>query len=112
MSLPQRIDRRDIRGKPKLRSDAHRRWVRGHYCCVHGCYEMPIDCAHINRASTRGVGMKASDAFCISLCHQHHMESHQGEKTFERKHKLDLMKLAREFYDRSPHKQKLDNPYV
>lgn len=73
---------------------------------------MPIEVAHVNRASTRGVGTKASDAFTVALCRDHHSESHRGEKSFERKHGVDLMSLAREFYQRSPHRTKLDNPYV
>lgn len=73
---------------------------------------MPIECAHIRRASSSGVGTKPSDAFTISLCREHHAESHRGEKTMEAKYGIDLMKLAREFYFASPHKSKLDNPYV
>jgi hypothetical protein len=110
--LPQRIDKRELRGKPKIRSTAHRDWVRGHMCCVPGCHEMPIEVAHVNRASTRGMGEKSSDAQTCSLCRDHHSESHRGEKTFEAKYGLDLMGLAREFYQRSPHRSKLDDPYV
>lgn len=110
--LPQRIDRRELRGKPKVRSQAHRDWVRSHMCCVPGCVEMPIEVAHINRAATRGIGEKSSDAQTVSLCRDHHAESHRGEKTFERAHGLDLMALAREFYRRSPFKGRLDDPYA
>jgi hypothetical protein len=73
---------------------------------------MPIEVAHINRAAHRGVGQKASDGFCVSLCRDHHAESHRGEKTFEANHGLDLMALAQAFYRASPHKGKLDNPYA
>lgn len=72
---------------------------------------MPIEVAHINRASTRGVGTKSSDAQTVSLCRDHHAETHRGERTFERKHGLDLMELARAFYNASPHKAKLDDPW-
>jgi hypothetical protein len=72
----------------------------------------PIEVAHVNRASTRGIGTKASDAFTVSLCRDHHSESHRGEKSFEKKHGIDLMALAKAFYFASPHKSKLDNPYV
>lgn len=111
MALPARIDKRELRGKPRVRSTAHRDWVRGHYCSVPGCAEMPIEVAHINRSAFRGHGEKASDAFTVALCRAHHRESHMGEKTFERKYGLDLMALAREFYRKSPHRQKLDDPY-
>jgi hypothetical protein len=73
---------------------------------------MPIECAHVRRASTAGIGFKSSDAYCLSLCRDHHAESHRGEQTFERKYGLDLMALAREFYLKSPHKSKIDNPYA
>ena len=73
---------------------------------------MPIEVAHINRASNGGMSRKASDAFTVSLCRDHHSESHRGEKTFEKKHGLDLMKLAEEFFRASPHRRKLDDPYA
>jgi hypothetical protein len=111
MTLPARIDQRDLRGKPKLRSPAHRDWVRSHYCSVDGCCEMPIECAHVRRSSNAGTGIKSSDAYCLSLCREHHRESHRGEQTFERKYKIDLMAKAREFYERSPFKSRLDNPW-
>ena len=111
MALPARLAFDTYKPKPRLRSTAHRDWVRGHRCCVPGCQLMPIEVAHVNRASTRGIGQKSSDAQTVSLCREHHAESHRGERTFERKHGVDLMALAREFYRRSPHRQKLDDPY-
>lgn len=113
MSLPALINEREIRGKPKLRSKAHRDWIRGHRCSVTGCMKMPIEVAHVRTAATAGMGMKSSDAFCLSLCSQHHWQSHAlGEHTFQVMYDLDLKALAREFYQRSPHRQKLDSPYV
>lgn len=112
MALPARINMDEVRGKHKLRSPAHRDWVRSHRCCVPGCQLMPIEVAHVNTAATRGIGMKSSDAFTCSLCREHHAESHRGERTFERRHGIDLKALAREFYERSPFKGRLDNPYV
>ena len=108
--LPRRIDMHAIKSKPRLRSTAHRDWVRSHRCCVPGCTAMPIEVAHINRASTRGLGQKSSDAFTISLCKAHHQESHQGEKSFEAKYKLNLMSLAQAFYEHSPFRRRLDDP--
>jgi hypothetical protein len=105
--IPKRIDRRSLLGKPKLRSKAHRDWVRSHQCCVPGCEAMPIEVAHVNSAATRGMGMKASDAFTISLCRAHHQESHHGEKRFEARYGIDLRALAIAFFDRSPHRRKL-----
>lgn len=110
--LPARLAPDTYKPKPRLRSTAHRDWVRSHRCCVPGCQLMPIEVAHINRASTRGMGQKASDAFTISLCRDHHHEAHRGERTFELKHGLRLIALAQEFYRKSPHRNKLDDPYV
>lgn len=109
--LPGRLAPDTYKPKARLRSTAHRDWVRSHHCCVPGCTQMPIEVAHINRASTRGMGQKSSDAQTISLCRDHHSESHRGERTFETKHGLDLMALAQEFYRKSPHRQKLDDPW-
>lgn len=110
MAIPARIDARELRSKPKLRSPAHRKWVREHACCACGRV-MGIECAHVRRAANSGKGMKPSDAYCVSLCREHHSESHRGEQSFERKYRLDLMALAQEFYRRSPHRKKLDDPY-
>jgi hypothetical protein len=72
---------------------------------------MPIECAHVSRASSGGMGMKSSDAMTASLCREHHAESHRlGERTFDLKHGITLSNLAREFYERSPHRAKLDDP--
>lgn len=109
--LPQRLKPDHFKPKARLRSTAHRDWVRGSYCCVPGCQLMPIEVAHINRASTRGISQKSSDAQTVALCREHHAESHRGERTFERKYGLDLMRLAEEFYRKSPHRAKLDDPY-
>jgi hypothetical protein len=73
---------------------------------------MPIEVAHVSRASSGGMGLKSSDAMTASLCREHHAESHRlGEKTFNAKHGIDLMKIAREFFERSPHRNKLDDPW-
>lgn len=110
--LPPRIQRKSGKADQGKRSPAHRKWVGGHQCSVPGCQLMPIECAHVRRANNSGIGFKPSDAFTVSLCRDHHAESHRGERTFERKHGLDLMALAEEFYRTSPHRHKLENPYV
>ena len=112
MTLPPKLAPDHFKPKPRLKSTAHRDWVRKHQCIVPGCQQMPIEVAHINRAAHRGIGQKASDGFTVSLCRDHHAESHRGEKTFESKHELDLMALAKAFYRASPHRHKLDDPYA
>lgn len=55
-----------------------------------------------------GLGMKPDDSWCISLCNAHHIEQHNiGERSFEKKHGIDMKALAQEFARRSPHRGKL-----
>jgi len=55
------------------------------------------------------MGLKPSDAWCVSLCSQHHAEQHRvGELTFETRYSLDLVALARQFARRSPHWRTFD----
>jgi hypothetical protein len=112
MSLPARLKDDHFKPKPRLKSTAHRDWVRGHYCSVPGCQLMPIEVAHVNRASTRGLSTKSSDAFTLALCREHHAESHRGERSFELKHGFKMLAKAEEFYRASPHRHKLDDPYA
>lgn len=111
MALPQRLAPDHFKPKARMRSTAHRDWVRGHRCSVAGCNDMPIEVAHVSRSWSGGMGEKSSDAMTISLCRDHHSESHRGEKTFERKYGFDLLAKAQEFFRASPHRQKLDDPY-
>jgi hypothetical protein len=110
--LPARLKPDHFKPKARLRSTAHRDWVRSHHCSVPGCRLMPIEVAHVNRASTRGVSQKSSDAFTLALCRDHHSESHRGEKSFELKYGFKMLAKAEEFYRASPHRNKLDDPYL
>ena len=83
---------------------AHRAWVRKHRCSVPACDQLPLECAHVRRGTDGGIGLKPSDAWCISLCEEHHAEQHRiGERAFEKRYGVDLIALAREFTRRSPH---------
>lgn len=110
--LPARLKPDHFKPKARRRSYAHCDWVRGHFCSVPGCQLMPIEVAHVRKGAGAGVSQKPSDAMTISLCREHHSEQHRkGEETFERIHGIDMMKLARAFYERSPHRSKLDSPF-
>jgi hypothetical protein len=112
MALPSRLKDDHFKPKARLRSYAHCTWVREHHCSVPGCQLMPIETAHVRRGGAGGTGMKPSDAFTISLCRDHHAEQHRvGELTFEQRHGISMFELANEFYRRSPHRGKLDDPY-
>jgi hypothetical protein len=110
--LPQRLKPDHFKPKERLRSPAHRDWVRGHHCSVPGCQLMPIEVAHVRRGGGGGMGRKSSDAFTLSLCREHHAEQHRiGEQSFEARHGFTMLGKAEEFYLASPHRHKLDDPY-
>lgn len=80
----------------------HRKFVRGHGCCVPGCQAGPIVFAHVRSAANAGTGVKPHDAFGISLCDQHHKAQHQmGQRAFEKEYAIDMMALANAFMRRS-----------
>lgn len=59
------------------------------------------------------MGFKPSDAFTLSLCRNHHAEQHRiGEQTFQQRHAINLLDLAKAFYLASPHRHKLNNPWA
>ena len=106
--LPQRIKRDSGKKDVGKRSPAHRKWVRGHVCCVCGS-STAIEAAHVREGTDGGMGMKPSDRWVISLCRDHHTEQHSlGEGPFEKRHGIDMKKLAAEFFQRSPHRGKLE----
>lgn len=107
-----RIKHKSDKADQGKRSPAHRAWIRGWHCTVPGCMDMPIECAHVRSGSDGGLGMKPGDQFCVSLCRAHHSEQHTiGEKSFEVKYGVDLLKTAEMLYRRSPHRGKLTDPF-
>lgn len=81
----------------------HRRFVRSHHCVVPGCQALEIQCCHIRSSANAGTGLKPHDAFSFPGCATHHMEQHQcGQESFEDRHGLDLLAIARELVRRSP----------
>ena len=108
--FPKRLERERTRQPPDRECAAHRAWVRRHHCCVPGCFDRPIDCAHVRRDTDGGTGLKPSDRWIISLCRAHHIEQHQvGEAAFERQYGIDLRELAIAFARRSPHRRRLED---
>lgn len=104
--LPKRLRQNSRRQEEGRRCAAHRQWVRGHGCSVPGCDGRPIECAHVREGTDGGMGMKPSDRWAISLCRNHHAEQHRiGERVFEGRYGLDLIRIAEVFARRSPHLQ-------
>lgn len=87
---------------------AHRAWIRRHHCCVPGCMQTPIECAHVRTGTDCGLSLKPSDRWAVSLCRDHHRDQHRtGEAAFQKRYGIDLYELALEFARRSPHRQHL-----
>lgn len=106
MTLPPRHKIESAREK-RWRCPAHLAWVREFACSVRGCQQMPIEAAHVRCGTDGGTGMKPSDNWAISLCSDHHSQQHRiGEPEFERRHRIDMKALAREFFEKSPHRRK------
>lgn len=100
--LPRRIPK-PKKQSGRWRSQAHCNFVREHECCVPGCGNLPIEVAHTRRGSDGGIGRKPSDWNVLSLCRDHHSEQHRiGEDSFEKRHGIDMRKLADAFALASP----------
>ncbi len=83
------------RTKPKRDSNrvfpAHRRFVKGHHCCIPGCRLTPIEFAHLRTAANSGTALKPPDWFGIPLCQWHHARAHAiGHDTMARENGVDL----------------------
>lgn len=103
--LPKRI-KKESRRASRWRSPSHCNFVRSHECCVPGCDRRPIEVAHVRIGSGAGISQKPDDFLTISLCggpDGHHSEQHRiGEKSFEKRHGIDMGALADEFARASP----------
>ena len=103
MRLPNRVQK-ERKVDSERECPGHRAWVRRHHCCVPGCLNIPIECAHVRTGTDGGVGLKPSDRWTVSLYSAHHAEQHRiGERQFEVRYGLDLGELAAAFAQRSPH---------
>lgn len=105
MALPPKRQkvRSGIARAPQREWPRHRKFVRGHACCVPGCQDGPIEFAHVRTGTDGGTALKPSDTHGISLCVEHHREQHQiGEPAFERRYRIDMKALAAEFARKSP----------
>ena len=105
MRLPDRLKRPKLRVRTSVQKvwPRHRRWVKGHGCCVPGCTTPRVDFAHLRSAANAGIGQMPHDIFGVSLCRAHHDEQHRiGVAAFSRKYGIDLWGLAAEFARRSP----------
>ena len=108
-ALPSRIVK--PRREQRIRCPGHLKWLRGFECVVPGCHKRPIEAAHVRNGSIAGMGLKPDDTEAVSMCRDHHAESHRiGHTSFEAKYKLNLKDLAGEFSRQSPHRAKWSKP--
>lgn len=98
------------RNPDRIRSPAHRAWVRGHICCASSSTttgdrircDGPIECAHVRIGTDGGTGIKPSDIWTVPLCKAHHAEQHAiGEPAFERKYQINLKRIAEDLARKS-----------
>jgi hypothetical protein len=105
--LHNRLHQNSKRQNAGKRFPSHTKWVRGHPCSVPDCMGVPIEAAHVRCGTGGGISVKPHDKWVISLCRDHHSEQHRlGEPSFERRHGIDMKKMAEEFAAKSPHRFK------
>lgn len=94
--------------QPPVYYEPHLQWLRTLMCCVRGCLaSTPSEAAHCRRGTDGGMGMKPSDRWAVPLCKTHHREQHRGERTFSRRHGIDMREAAKEYARASPHRAHL-----
>jgi hypothetical protein len=74
-------------------------WLRGRPCAIGGQCAGRSEAAHVDYAGDKGMGTKPSDRYAYPSCSAHHGECHNsGVLTFEARHKVNLLKLANEYW--------------
>ena len=74
-----------------IQCEAFLDWLRGRTCLVHEC-RTPGEAMHVRTKQWGDI------ANAVPCCHAHHMESHTGQKTFEKEHDIDLTTQAAYFW--------------
>jgi len=92
---------------PERAFPKHQQYIRSKACVVPGCASRNIICAHVRsglpKGEQAGTGQKPHDTFTVPLCRSHHDEQHSlGEITFQKQHKIDLLKLSLLYASGSP----------
>lgn len=119
MRLPKRRkpEKLGVREEPQIRNASHLQWVRGHDCScaaiahTRACCEGRIEAAHVRTGTDGGMAVKPSDCWVVPLCNFHHGLQHRiGEPEFERRHSIDMKKIAAALWAKSPHRHKSEKP--
>lgn len=81
----------------------HLRHVRSFHCSVPGCFQEPVDPAHLKANNNAGAGLKPPDWFTAPLCRPHHIEEEPiGPDEFGKRHGINLWNIAAKLAERSP----------
>lgn len=92
MSLPQRKPK-DEKVNGRWRSDAHRKFVSGTFCCAMCGRENPVEAAHVSIGSDPAMGMKPDDHRVVPLCGT----TMEGEGCHQRQHRVGERTFWREY---------------
>ncbi len=80
-----------------MRDAGYREWLGDQFCkaCPQWDQLTFSDAAH---TENNGMGSKGPDSSCVPLCRKHHREYDAGRKVFEKKYRLDMKAIAKEYY--------------
>lgn len=88
-------------------AEAFKQWLRGRPCLIGGTCAGRIEACHVDYAGGKGIGTKVADQFCVPMCAAHHAESHRaGIKTFEARHKVNLLEGSKAYWRQWPGRAK------
>lgn len=106
----KRRKHKSTKERPQIRSRGHLQWIRGHYCAVENaeCHGK-IEAHHVRLTGDGGTSLKPGDNCAVPLCGFHHREIHNlGQRSFDRKYKVNLASMALELWLRSKHRLKYE----
>ncbi len=99
--------RRQNSGKAAIERShpSHLQWLRGRPCLIGDAdCQGRMEAAHVDHAGGKGTSLKVADYKAVPLCQHHHAELHRGARTFEAKHRTDLVAAAAAYAAKSPHR--------
>lgn len=80
----------------------HKQYIESRHCLVGWNCQGDVIGHHVRTAANAGTGKKPDDKWLVPLCHKHHMEGHdKGWRSFERRHKVNLVGIAQFLWRKS-----------
>lgn len=110
--LPKRrkAEKMNVREPSQIRSEQHKKWVRGHVCAIAGKGEHVcigrIEAAHVRNGGDGGTSLKPSDCRVIPLCKigAHGLQHWIGEHSFEQTFAINMEQIAEDLWNKSPYR--------